>query len=85
MIPVLITNSQDLQRNLQETSGSASLFWIIEYSQNELNCDLDTYKTTPNRYSLFRNECLSHPQNFKQRLDNGQYRIWTTIPYDIQW
>lgn len=52
-----------------------SLFWIIEYQNAE----------EPERYSLLRNECLKHPNNFKDRLNNKIYRIWTTTPIDIPW
>lgn len=52
-----------------------SLFWIIEYR------DADE----ANRYSVFRNECLQHPADFKDRLNSGVYRIWTTTPREIPW
>ena len=55
--------------------GNNSLFLIIEYR------DADD----ANRYSLMRNECLNHPTNFKERLNQGVYRIWTTTPRDINW
>ena len=52
-----------------------SLFWIIEYKNiDEIH-----------RYSLLRTECLQHPLDFSQRLNDGIYRIWTTIPREIPW
>jgi len=55
--------------------GKEALFWIIEYNSN--NPDYNEAE----RYSLLRNECLKHPTDFKERLDNGIYKIWTRIPY----
>lgn len=59
-----------------------TLFWIIEYHPTEIG---QNWLTSPNRYSLLRNECLAHPQDFKDRLNEGKYRIWTTTPYEMPW
>ena len=58
---------------------NAALFWIIEYNPDETGGD------NAKRYSLFRNECLTHPESFKDRLNEGVYRIWTTTPREIPW
>lgn len=52
-----------------------SLFWIIEYRASD----------EAHRYSIMRNECLQHPIDFKDRLNNGVYRIWKDIPQEIPW
>lgn len=73
----IITSYEDLINYTKTMSivGKETLFWIIEYdSKNE---DF----TEAGRYSLFRNECLKHPQDFKDRLNQGIYKIWTCIPY----
>lgn len=62
-----------------------SLWWIVEYSQASLGLNKNEYISSPKRYSLFRNECLSHPTDFISRLNNGVYRIWTIAPYEENW
>lgn len=74
-MPDVITSYEDLVRY----SGGGvlpqeTLFWIIEY--NSINPDFNEIE----KYSLLRNECLKHPTDFKSRLNNGVYKIWTTIP-----
>jgi len=56
-------------------ANPAVLFWIVEYRN----------ATGVEQYSLMRNECLSNPQTYKDRLNNGVYRIWTTTPRTIEW
>lgn len=76
------------QNFLNASSGNpAALFWIVEYSPNELGFIESNieYLNSSNRYSLFRNECLNNPIDFKDRLDNRKYRIWTTTPKNIEW
>lgn len=76
-MPDVITSYEDL---IKYTGSMISirretLFWIIEYNSN--NPDY----TEAERYSLLRNECLKYPQDFKDRLDSGIYKIWTRTPY----
>lgn len=52
-----------------------ALFWIVEYRN----------VSETERFSLVRNECLNYPLNFKDRLNEGVYRIWTVTPYEKQW
>ena len=70
-MPNVITNYNDfiIYKN------NESLFWIIEYREAD----------EVNRYSVMRNECLQHPTDFKDRLNNGVYRIWTITPKEIPW
>lgn len=70
-MPNIITNYNDfiIYKN------NESLFWIIEYREAD----------EVNRYSVMRNECLQHPTDFKDRLNNGVYRIWTITPKEIPW
>ena len=76
-MPDIITTYNELSNYSSNGKGlnNEMLFWIIEY--NSQNPDFDESE----RYSLLRNECLKHPINFKERLDNGTYKIWTRIPY----
>ena len=87
MIPSLITTSKNLLEVLNLVSGTLSLFWIIEYSPNELGYQNKTnkYNNDLNRYSFLRTECLKHPETYLERLDNKQYRIWTVVPQDYEW
>ena len=75
-MPDVITSYEDLVR--YSASGAVlsreTLFWIIEYNPN--NEDYNEF----NKYSLLRNECLKHPIDFKERLNNGIYKIWTRTP-----
>ena len=75
-MPNIITNYEDLVRYSGGgfTLPRETLFWIIEY--NSENADFNELE----KYSLLRNECLKHPLDFKDRLDNGIYKIWTIIP-----
>lgn len=77
MIPDVITSYEDLIKYSEngQTLTKESLFWIIEYNSN--NLDYNELQ----KYSLLRNECLQHPLDFKDRLDNGIYKIWTRIPF----
>lgn len=73
---------------LTQSSGNPdALFWIVEYSPNELNFTEDSlaYKSSPLRYSLMRNECLNNPIDFKNRLNQKKYRIWNSTPKNIPW
>ena len=70
-MPEVIYTYSEFQKYLQRDS----LFWIIEYH------DADE----AHRYSLLRNECLMYPTNYKQRLENKVYRIWTVTPREIPW
>ena len=77
MLPEIITSFEDFQLytiNLEQES----LFWIIEYNPTE-------YTQIEDRYSILRNEILKYPQEFKNRLDIGKYRIWTKTPREIPW
>lgn len=77
MFPEIITSYEDFQvynLNLEQES----LFWIIEYNPTE-------YSEQKDRYSILRNEILANPQNFKNRLNMGKYRIWTITPREIPW
>lgn len=87
MFPFLIQNSQQLQENINLVMGSISLFWIVEYSPQELGYQEKTneYLLDLKRYTFLRNECRMHPTDFKERLDKGVYRIWTTTPQDFEW
>ncbi len=87
MIPFLILTSKELQDSLSLVSGKASLFWIIEYSPQELgyNKKTEAYNSDLNRYTFLRTECLKNPTNFQQRLDEHKYRIWTVVPQDLDW
>lgn len=76
-MPDVITTYEDLI-NYSDSGGGLSseiLFWIIEY--NSKNSDFNENE----KYSLLRNECLKHPIDFKERLNNGVYKIWTRIPF----
>ena len=87
-MPELITSYEQFLNKTRTLSGPVSLFWIIEYSPDELGC-LDEndpeYISSPFRYSLMRNECLNHPNDYSQRLNNHLYRIWITTPYNYPW
>ena len=87
MIPSVITDSNVLKSALILSNGMTSLFWIVEYSPNELGYENKTieYDNDLNRYSFLRNECLKHPMNYRERLDNKNYRIWTVVPQDYDW
>lgn len=76
-MPDIITTYDDLFTYSNNSGGlnRETLFWIIEY--NSKNPDFNENE----KYSLLRNECLKHPQDFKERLNNGVYKIWTKIPY----
>ena len=54
------------------------LFFIIEYNP-------EYYDLPEQKYSLMRNEILQHPQDFKERLNNGVYRVWISTPIDLEW
>lgn len=75
-MPDVITSYEDLVR--YSANGAIlsrdTLFWIIEYNSN--NEDYNEF----DKYSLLRNECLKHPLDFKERLNNGVYKIWTRVP-----
>ena len=80
----------DVIRNYDEFlyyQTNSSFFWVVEYSPETLGYNAQTheYNVDSKRYSLFRTECLTRPQDFKDRLDNGAYRIWTTTPREIPW
>lgn len=73
MIPEIITSYTEFLKYSKQNLDS--LFWIVEYKNtNEID-----------RYSLLRKECLQHPLDFGDRLDNHIYRIWTTTPKEINW
>ena len=63
---------------LKDNDRTNALFWIVEYSEGN-------YNNESQHYSLLRNEILLHPQDFKDRLNNGIYRIWNEIPKETQW
>lgn len=87
MIPSLITTSKDLLNALNLVGGMLSLFWIVEYSPEELGYKKKTieYNNDLERYSFLRTECLKHPETYLNRLDNKNYRIWTVVPQDYDW
>lgn len=70
-MPDVITNYDDFVMY----KNNESLFWIIEYREAD----------EVNRYSVMRNECVQHPTNFKDRLNDGVYRIWTRTPRELPW
>lgn len=72
-MPDIITSYEDFI-NLSKNNFD-SLFWIIEYKN----------KNDIERYSLLRTECLQHPTDFNERLNQGVYRIWTTTPREVNW
>lgn len=77
MIPEIISSYEDFKiytLNIEQES----LFWIVEYNPLQLNLESD-------RYSLMYNEILHNPQDYKDRLNNGVYRIWTKIPRELPW
>lgn len=77
MIPEIISSYEDFELynlNIEQES----LFWIVEYNPNYLNSIAD-------KYSIMYNEILHNPQNYKERLNNGIYRIWTNTPHEIPW
>ena len=83
MIPDLILTYNEFLEASHLTTGLASLFWLVEYSPNELGFSSFTdtqYLNSPLRFSLLRNECLNHPSNYSERLNKGLYRIWTILP-----
>lgn len=74
-MPDVITTYNDLSNYIENgVFRREMLFWIIEYNSNN-------YTSSEEKYSLLRNECLKHPLDFKDRLDNGVYKIWTCTPY----
>ena len=87
MIPSLITTSKNLLDTLNLVSGVLSLFWIVEYSPEELGYENKSieYNNDLNRYSFLRTECLKFPETYLERLDNKKYRIWTIVPQDYEW
>ena len=87
MVPILIQNAQELQSAIKLVSELTSLFWIVEYSPTELGYQTATseYNSDINRYTFLRTECLKNPSNYQTRLDNNQYRIWTTTPQNHTW
>lgn len=87
MIPFLINNSKEFLESIGLTSGTTSLFWIVEYNPIELGYKKkdEVYDSDLNRYTFLRNECLKNPTNFKERLDEHKYRIWTVVPQDLEW
>lgn len=77
MIPEIISSYEDFELynlNIEQES----LFWIVEYNPNYLNSIAD-------KYSIMYNEILHNPQNYKERLNNGIYRIWTNTPHETPW
>lgn len=87
MIPEIITTYEVFESYIT-TMGVVPLFWIIEYNPKEFNVTNyqdPLYISSPNRYSIMRNECLKNPLEFKNRLNNGTYRIWTKTPYEKPW
>lgn len=87
MIPSLIRDSNTLLNCINLAPGTISLFWIVEYSPNELGYQNKTveYNNDLQRYSFLRTECLKHPTDYLERLDNKKYRIWTVVPQDYDW
>lgn len=87
MLPFLIQTSKELQDNVNLVSGAKSLFWIVEYSPQELGYNKATtaYTSDLKRYSFLRNECLTNPTSYRERLDHKQYRIWTDTPQEYAW
>ena len=87
MVPSLINNFNELLNSLNLVPGTVSLFWIVEYSPNELGYSSKTteYNNDLNRYSFLRTECLKHPADYQERLNNKKYRIWTVVPQDYEW
>ena len=87
MVPSLINNFNELLNSLNLVPGTVSLFWIVEYNPNELGYSSKTteYNNDLNRYSFLRTECLKHPTDYQERLNNKKYRIWTVVPQDLDW
>lgn len=75
-MPEIITNYDDFV--FYSNNNPSALFWIIEYNPDSIMGEFE-------RYSLIRNECLKYPEHFKDRLNNGIYRIWTVTPRDLSW
>lgn len=87
-MPDIITNYQQFLETSQRLQGLVSLFWIVEYRPEEIgytNTYDNAYLNSLDRFTLMRNECLNHPEDFMERLNNGQYRIWTSTPYNYPW
>ena len=84
-----IITDYDTFTNYNNSLGKGeSLFLIVEYSPEELGFEDArdfNYISSVNRYSLMRNECLQHPQDFKNRLNEHKYRIWLGTPEEILW
>ena len=78
MIPNLILNYNDFLEASRLSNRLASLFWIVEYNPDEVN--EKNYNNSINRFTLMRNECLAHPNDFIDRLNQHIYRIWTDVP-----
>lgn len=77
MIPEIISSYEDFELynlNIEQES----LFWIVEYNPNYIDSFAD-------KYSIMYNEILHNPQNYKNRLNNNIYRIWTKTPREIPW
>jgi hypothetical protein len=72
-MPEVIYNYDEFLRYSNYTTNT--LFLIIEYK------DADETE----RYSILRNECLKHPSDFKDRLNNHIYRIWIETPREVPW
>lgn len=87
-MPEIITNYNDFLQASHSVTGLVSLYWIVEYNPKELGFqnayDLN-YINSLSRFSLMRNECLEHPDDFFTRLDEHKYRIWTVVPYNYNW
>lgn len=87
-MPDIITSYKDFLQASRNITGLVSLFWVIEYNPKELGFkniyDTD-YINSLSRFSLMRNECLEHPNDFSTRLDEHKYRIWTVVPYNYNW
>lgn len=84
MIPEIITSYNEFLEATQKIKGVASLFWVVEYSPQELGFSNETdvgYANSTQRFTLVRNECAIHPNDFVERLNQHLYRIWTITPY----
>ena len=87
MVPMLIQTPQELQDAIKLVSGLTSLFWIVEYSPQELGYNFKTkaYDSDLDRFTFLRTECLKNPLTYQDRLNEHRYRIWTVVPQDYEW
>lgn len=69
-----ITSYEDFK----QVQTPSSLWWIVEYNPTVVSGENE-------RYNLLRNEILTHPQDYAERLNNKIYRVWTVTPWEQAW